>query len=96
MVAIANGKPVAEAGRLGAVEKYALARVTPAPGELVTCSQLFSDYRSWCVREGLAPLREAVFTEAFEVLAREAEIPIRQRGSNLSFVDVALADAPLC
>lgn len=67
----------------------------PAPGKLVTCSQLFADYRSWCVREGLAPLREPVFTEAFETLAREAEIPIRQRGSNLSFVDVALTDAPL-
>ena len=94
MMATASGKPVAEAGRLGAVEDYALARVRPSPGALITCSQVFADYRCWCEREGMAPLREAAFTEALEDLAREVGIPIQQRGSNTSFIDVVLCDAP--
>jgi hypothetical protein len=89
---MAKPRTIVEAGRLGAVEAYALARVVPEPGRQVTCSDAFVDYRAWCEREGQAPLREPQFMEAFEVLAREVGIPIRQRGSNLSFVDVMLTE----
>lgn len=91
-IVMAKPRTIAEAGRLGAVEAYAIARVAPDPGRLVTCSDVFADYRSWCDQGGLAPLREPQFTEAFEMFAREVGIPVRQRGSNLSFVDVTLAD----
>lgn len=80
--------------RLGTVEDFALRRVMPASGQQVTCTATFAAYRDWCLASQAVPLREAQFTEAFETLAREAGIPIRQRGSNLSFVDVALTDAP--
>ncbi len=91
---MAKPETIATGGRLGTVEAFALARVVPQSGKLVTCSDIFVDYRVWCEREGQTPLREPQFTEAFEMLAREIEIPIRQRGSNLSFVDVTLADVP--
>ena len=72
-----------------------LARVMPAPGKLVTCSAVFDDYRQWCARQSLAPLREGIFVDAFEEIARQAGILPRQRGSNLSFFGVELRDAPI-
>lgn len=77
---------------IGTVEAYVLARVAPEPGAQVTCSAVFEDYRSWCARETLIPLREVEFVGAFEQVAREAGIPLRQRGGNLSFLDMALRD----
>ena len=76
--------------RLGAVEAFMLARLVPADGQQLTCSEAFRSYRGWCDAEGLAPFREAEFTRTFEAVAREAGIPLRQRGSNLSFMDTAL------
>lgn len=86
-------KKVAVAGQLGSVEAYMLARVTPEPGQQVTCSVVFEDYRTWCEREMFAPLREDQFVAIFEDVARAAGIPLRQRGSNLSFLDTVLRDA---
>jgi hypothetical protein len=85
---------VAEASALGAVDAYMLARLVPSPGQQITCSTPFDDYRAWCIREGFAPLREPQFVEQFESLAREIGIVPRQRGGNLSFLDTALADRP--
>lgn len=76
--------------RLGAVEAFMVARVVPAEGHQLTCSEAFAGYRAWCDSEGFAALREAEFTRTFEAVAREAGIPLRQRGSNLSFMDTAL------
>jgi hypothetical protein len=81
-----------DARQLGTVEAYCLERVTPAQGRQVTCSMVFKDYSAWCERRGFVPLREASFVEAFETLVREVGIPLRQRGSNLSFLDLALGD----
>ena len=82
--------------KFGVVDTYMLARLAPEPSHLVTCSAAFDDYRSWCVREGLAPLREALFTDQMMSIARAAGIGLRQRGGNLSFLDTALRDmAPL-
>lgn len=78
--------------RLGAVESYALARVSPHPGGMITCSAVFDDYRAWCARSCLITLREPAFTAAFEEFAREVGIRLRQRGGNLSFMDMALTD----
>lgn len=78
--------------RLGAVEAYMLARVASKPASQVTCSAAFEDYRGWCVVRGDIPLREAEFVAAFEGLARQAGIPLRQRGGNLSFMDMTLKD----
>lgn len=87
---------VASAGaRLASAEAYALARVVPGVGQQVTCSALFSDYRVWCGTAGLVALREAAFISAFEELARTVGIPLRQRGGNLSFMDVALRPGPM-
>ena len=83
---------IVAADRLGAVEAFMLARVVPAPGRLVTCSDAFADYRQWCVTEDVAPLRESEFLSVFETVARSAGIPVHQRGSNMTFVDTALDD----
>lgn len=85
---------VTEAGRLGAVEAYMRARVVPEPGKQLTSSAVFEDYRRWCVLEGLAPYREAPFLATFEAIARQVGIPLRQRGGNLSFLDVAMNNVP--
>jgi len=77
---------------LGTAEAYALARVGPVAGVQVTCSALFEDYRAWCGAQGFVALRESEFVAAFEAVAREVSIPLRQRGGNLSFLDVALRD----
>lgn len=69
-----------------------LARVVPEIGSQLTCSDAFADYRSWCDQEGLAPFRETEFIRAFEGMAREIGIPLRQRGGNLSFMDTAVQD----
>lgn len=83
---------VRQARRLGAVKSYMLARVVPELGCQLTCSDAFLDYRAWCVQEGLAPFRETEFIRVFEAIAREAGIPLRQRGGNLSFIDTGLRD----
>lgn len=83
---------VSAASEIGGVEQYALARVTHRTKSNTTCSDLFADYRLWCAREALAPLREASFTLTFLQIARESGIGIQQRGSNLSFLDVAIGD----
>lgn len=83
------------AERLGAVEAYAIERLSPAPGVQVTCSAAFADYRNWCGHRGFVPLREAEFVAAVEELARSAGIPLNQRGGNLSFVDVELRGVPV-
>lgn len=69
-----------------------LARVGPEPGSQVTCSAAFEDDRAWCAGRGDIPLREAEFVAAFEEVARQAGIALRQRGGNLSFMDMALTD----
>lgn len=89
---MAKAEMVRLAGRLGAVEAYMLVRVGFEPGRQLTCSEAFLDYRAWCEREDLAPLRETEFIRRFEAVAREAGIPLRQRGSNLSFMDTSLQD----
>ena len=83
---------IAAANRLGAVEAFMLARVVPRAGGLVTCSEAFADYRRWCADHDLAPLREAEFLSVFETVARSSAIPVRQRGSNMTFVDMGLSD----
>lgn len=40
--------------RLGAVEAFMLARLVPADGQQLTCSEAFRSYRGWCDAEGLA------------------------------------------
>ena len=87
-----QAKMVRHAGRLGTVEGYMLTRVAPEVGHQLTCSDAFTDYRSWCEREGLAPFRETEFVRLFEVLSREIGIPLRQRGGNLSFMDTVVRD----
>lgn len=81
------------AGRLGAVEAFMLARLIPTAGRQLTCSEAFAGYRAWCDSKGYAAFRETVFTRTFEAVAREVGIPLRQRGSNLSFMDAALVEA---
>jgi hypothetical protein len=87
-----QAKMVRHAGRLGMVEGYMLARVVPEPGRQLTCSDAFLDYRAWCERQGFAPFRETEFIRVFEAIAREAGIPLRQRGGNLSFMDTGVRD----
>ena len=89
---MAKPKMVTVAGRLETVEAYMLARVAPDAGHQIACSAAFEYYRTWCAAEGLAPLREAAFVIALEEIARAAGIPLRQRGSNLSFMDVPTPD----
>ena len=87
-----NANIIETAERLGSVEEYAKARVQPVAGNQVTCSAVFLDYRNWCVRRGVAPYREGDFIEGFDELARRAEIPVRESGGNIVYMDVALGD----
>lgn len=79
--------------RLGAVGAFMLAHLVPREGSQLTCSEVFACYRTWCDAEGYAAFREAEFSRIFESVAREVGIPLRQRGSNLSFMDAAMAEA---
>lgn len=81
------------ADRLGVVEDYMLARVVPEPGRQITCSAVFADYREWCADTSAVPLREAAFIASFETVARASGIRLRQRGGNLSFMDMGLSGA---
>jgi hypothetical protein len=87
-------KRVSVAVKLGSVDAYMMDRVVPAAGKMVTCSEVFEDYRAWCDRGGMAPLREGEFVDAFESLARTVGVELRQRGGNLSFLEMGL-DNPL-
>lgn len=88
---------IAAGARIGAVEAFVLDCIVPEPRRLVTCSDVFRAYRAWCVARDLVPLREAIFTDQICTLVTEAGLAtemIRQQGSNLTFVDVKLVDAP--
>ena len=89
---MATPDTISKVARLGPVEEFVLARLMPAPNRMVTCSEVFEDYRRWCGLHGMVPLREGEFVATFEAIAHEAGITPRQRGSNLSFLDTALRD----
>lgn len=92
---MSRAKPKTDTQRLGLVESFALERLVPEPRNDLTCSEAFSAYRADCERRNLIPSREAEFTRSLEALARAAGMSIRQRGSNLSFLDTTLRGRPM-
>ena len=88
-----NDDATRSSARLGSVDAYALDRFLQLKGNQVTCSAVYADYRIWCASRHAIPLRETEFVAAVEELARSVGIPFRQRGGNLSFLDVALGNA---
>lgn len=85
---------MAKATKLGDVEEFALERLAPAVAERgVTNTAMFQDYARWCRRRDEVALGEVDFLERFGRVARECGLKLRQRGGNVMYMGVRLADA---
>lgn len=73
--------------RVGA---FALEALSPKAGAEMTTVAVWHAYKQWCVRSRLVPLAEAIFFEEFSNIAVAAGLERRQRGGNVSWLDVAL------
>lgn len=85
---------VREATAIGSVMEFAVACVHDAEGSVVTVSEVYQAYETWCRTGAFAPLRQAEFQAAFVDLAREVGLIARLRGANISFVGARLEVVP--
>lgn len=75
----------------GDVAKFAVACLEPAAGKETAIPDLFTSYKNWCEREGLAAVEAGQFAKLFAGLCQLAGFRCVARGERMYCVDLKLA-----
>ena len=72
---------------VGSPLAYAAERLWPAPNSVVTAASVYEDYVAWCMRSKRLALREGVFRETLQNIARACGLAVCIDGTSIVYAD---------
>lgn len=72
---------------IGSPLAYAAERLWPAPNSVVTAASVYEDYVAWCKRSKRLALREGVFRDTFQNIARAGGLAVFIDGTSVVYAD---------